>query len=445
LWKNVAAQIDKCDVPAIYPENDNMHETMKLCKVFFRYIRSEPSHEPEEHTYDLTTSPGLPLNKSGCRTKKDVLTRKKVLLIKFTFNLKYPVIDAYNDKIELLDWMDLMRGKMRGVFGSSFHGIIREKFLYGNQNTKILEDCENSWIKYGLVKQYGGFSKAIRKLEKFEFVWESDVSGYDRKICLKFVYQIRNENVIDSHLYTPLIEAVTDSNVSPMVLLPNGYVVKRSTGNDSGKNNTTTDNSIAHFIIMIYLFVKRLRQLNEVPKLTYIFSNVELLIYSDDKIGGMNLSAFGWEDPKDFLDFEREVYAEFGLECKASSQVHTLKKVGERVPDVHSFLGSFTHYDSNLEVYVPYPRFGKICSSLTQKYDNPDILIRFCRTVNLTVSCYPNDEIFERALHYLSWFYDKHPKYNYLFDEALGMYGIDISARSSFRRVYLGFEAENLL
>jgi len=442
LWKNVAAQIVKCDVPAIYPVNLAMDETMKLMHVYFRFIRSEPSHETDDHTYDLSKSPGLPYSKHQMRDKRSVIERKRKLLIKFTFDLGYPVIDSYNDKDELLDIEDLERGKVRGVFGSSFHGIIREKFLYGLQNKKILEVHNESWIKYGLAKQYGGFNKAIRKLEKFPFVWESDVSGYDRKIFLKFVYEIRNENVLKKDLFKDMIEAVTESNVYPTVLLPNGYVVRRKTGNNSGKNNTTCDNSIAHKIIMVYMFVKRLREINKPVSLTYIYTNVELLIYSDDKLGGMNLSAFDWETPQEFLDYERAIYAEFGLECKVSSQVHSLKEVGQRVPPVHSFLGSFTHYDENLDVYVPYPRFGKICSSLVQKYSNPDILIRFCRTVNLTVSCYPNPDIFSRALHYLNWFYNKHPKFNYLFDEALHMYDIDINARSSFRRVYLGFESE---
>jgi len=445
MWKNVSAQIMKCDVPAVYPVNSSMDETMKLLHVFFRYIRSKPSHENEDHTYDLAKSPGLPYSKHHQRDKRSVLDRNRKNLIKYTFNLSYPVIDSYNDKDELLDIEDLARGKVRGVFGSSFHGIIREKFLYGLQNQKILEDHQNSWIKYGLVKQYGGFNKAIRSLEKFPFIWESDVSGYDRKIFLKFVYEIRNANIIDKELYLDFINSVTQSNVFPFVLLPNGYLIQRRTGNNSGKNNTTTDNSIAHKIIMVYMFVKRLNEIGKPVSLSYIFANVELLIYSDDKLGGMNLSAFEFETPQEFLDFEREVYSEFGLECKATSQVHTLKKSGDRVPEIHSFLGSFTHYDEGLDVYVPYPRFGKICSSLVRKYPNPDILIRFCRTVNLTVSCYPNKEVFSRALHYLTWFYNEHPKENYLFDEALKMYDIDINARSSFRRVYLGFESEGLL
>jgi len=413
-----------------------------MCLVYFRFLKSAPSHNYDDHTYDLSTSAGLPYSKDKLRSKNDVLKYDQNNLVKYIYDLSYPAISAYNDKDELLDADDLERGKIRGVFGGSFHGIYREKFCYGLQNDKLLKNYANCWIKYGLVKQYGGFNRAIQSLEEFPFIWESDISGYDRKIFLKFVYMIRNANIDDplGH-YKDLVECVTESNLHPIVLLPNGYVVKRKTGNNSGNNNTTTDNSIAHFVIMVYLFTKKLMLMGEVPKLTYIFQNAKLMIYSDDKLGGCHLDKFGFESPQEFLDFEREVYCEFGLECKPSTQVWSLKEPGERLNNKHSFLGSFTHFDLESNMYVPYPRFGKICSSLVQKYNNKDVLIRFLRVMCLVINSYPNQDIFEEAVKYLKFFYDKHPKLNYIFDDALQSCDLEIDSRSTFRRIYLGFES----
>jgi len=443
LWKNVSLQIMKCDVDAVYPDNEFIDKTMQMCLVYFRFLKTVPSHNDNDHTYDLGTSGGIPWCKNKVRSKRDVLMHFTNRLREYIFDLKYPAISSYNDKDELLDTEDLERGKIRGVFGGSFHGIYREKFCYGIQNDKLLKNYKNCWIKYGLVKQYGGFNAAIQTLEQFSFVWESDISGYDRKIYLKFVYMIRNMNVDDpTGEFKDLVDAVTESNMHPLVLLPNGYVVKRKTGNNSGNNNTTTDNSIAHFVIMVYLFTKKLMLIGEVPKLTYIFENAKLMIYSDDKLGGCHLDKFGFESPQDFLDFERDVYLEFGLECKPSTQVWTVKDPGGRVSNVHSFLGSYTHFDESSSMYVPYPRFGKICSSLIQKYNNKDVLIRFLRIMCLVVNSYPNPDIFDESLKYLKWFYDRHPKHNFIFDDALQTSNLEMNSRNSFRRTYLGFEAD---
>jgi len=68
-WANVMAQIEKCDVKKILPDNWIFEHTIKVLSKYFAFMRSEPSHNFEDHTYDLATSPGLPWNKMGFRNK----------------------------------------------------------------------------------------------------------------------------------------------------------------------------------------------------------------------------------------------------------------------------------------------------------------------------------------------------------------------------------------
>lgn len=454
LLKNVNAQILKCDVGPKYPNNPAMDHTMALCHSYFKFIRSEPSSAPSENSYDLSTSGGIPWCKDRVNGVPIYSNKNKILrndlprLSHYIYDLNYEDIGSYNDKDELLSTEELSRGKTRGIFGSSFHGIYREKFLYNRQNKAILENHANSWIKYGFVKQYGGFSKFLKTLESKTFRWESDCSGYDRKIYLKQTYEIRNANVINPDgIHTPLIELVTENNVHPKVLLPNGYLVKRKTGNNSGKNNTTVDNSISHFIINIYIFTKRLLELGYTKKditLSHLFATVNLGIYSDDKLGSFNLHDYMFSSPDEFLTFERECYSEFGLEIKPSAQFYSHDESCGRLDPRHSFLGSYASFDEENQMYMPSPRFGKICSSFTQKYTNNDIIVRFARVLNLTLNCYPKTEIFQAALKYLTFFYDKHKKYAYLFDELLQEVELDMAVQSSFQRIYLGLESERI-
>lgn len=441
IYKDVMAQIEKCDVAGKLPSGRVWERTLYVCKKYFSFLQSEPSHNYGDHSYDLGTSPGLPWSKMGFRSKRQVLDLKPELLMKYILDLDYPEIDSYNDKDELLDINDLLRRKIRGILGSSFQGIYREKYAYGGQNNKLLLAWKKSWIKYGMVKQYGGFSQFVKSLEKHTCVVESDVSGWDRKCKLDPVYEIRNTHIIDPlGEYADLITEVTKSNIRPEMLLPTGYIVQRQTGNNSGKNNTTSDNSLLHFIVVVYLFFKRLDEMGMEMKLSTVFEHVTMGIYSDDKLGAFDLEFF-FEDKEEYLSFERDVYAEFGLEIKPTAQLITVKKVGERVDPQHSFLGSYCSFDENSHMYVPFPRMNKICSTFTQKYGNKDVLTRFCRITNLTLNCYPQSDLFKQAMGYLKWYYAINREFQWQFDEILDDVDIDMSMDDSFRRIYMGFES----
>lgn len=453
LLKNVNAQIIKCDVPPKIPDNEALKVTMKLCQSYFKFLRTKAIHKKSENTYDLSTSAGLPFCKDKkLNSKKKVLEFDRERLQLYIADLRYKDIGSYNDKDELLSTEELSRNKTRGVFGSTFHGIYREKLLYGRQNKIILEKGSNLneefWIRYGFVKQYGGLSKFARHLQLKKFRWESDCSGFDRRIFLFLVYLIRNANIINDEEYAELIKCVTEDNVTPLVLLPNGYLVRRPTGNSSGKNNTTVDNSIAHFIINIYIFVKRMLELgydSSEIKISDIFDKVKMGIYSDDKLGSFNLEDFEFSSPEEFLEFERICYDEFGLEIKKTAQFYSLAEEGERLNKGHSFLGSNFDYDEQVNMYVPRPRFGKVCSSFTQKYKNKNILIRFARILSLTINCFPDEVIFQSALKYLVWYYNQNLDHAYQFDELLDEIDLDLSVKSSFQRIFLGFESKTSL
>lgn len=444
LLQNVDAQIKKCDVAPKSPKNSDFTHTMKLMHSYFRMLRSEIKINPEAQ-FTLGTSGGIPYNKSGLRDKRAILDRDLNNWMKYIFDLNYHDIGCYNDKDELLSREELERGKSRGIFGSSFHGIFREQMLYGEQNKIILENHEEGWIKYGFVKQYGGFNKLMKKLEKFSFRWEGDFSGFDRKAFLKYVYELRNANLINANDYSELVRVVTEDNVNPLVLLPNGYVVRRPTGNSSGKLNTTCDNSICHQIVKTYLFVKRSRQIGysyDQITLSMIFNNVEMAIYSDDSIGSMDLEFWEFDSPEEFLKFEVETYAEFGLEMKRSAQFYSLDKSLGKLDPKHSFLGSNCGFDEHINCYVPVPRWGKICSSFTQKYSGRDRVQRFIRYVVLALNCVPDSQYYDNAMHFLTWYYN-HPdnrSFIYMFDEILKELDLDACVKATFSKQFMGFE-----
>jgi len=99
LWKNVMAQITKCDVPKIEPNNLIWDRVLKVATTYFSFLEFEPSHNTNDHTYDLSTSPGLPWSKMGYKTKREVLEKLPQLFSEYLYDLEYPIIDFIMTKM----------------------------------------------------------------------------------------------------------------------------------------------------------------------------------------------------------------------------------------------------------------------------------------------------------------------------------------------------------
>lgn len=463
--QSVHFSIKKCDVPAIDPKPSKAIDTAtRFCEIYLSYIRSEVFNPPGGHEYNLNTSDGLPWLKYKCQCglihkKKGELFDCAYAMVKvkeLVRDLYYIPVDTYNDKLEQLPEEDLImdgglkfdevgnpvESKVRGTFCTAVHFLAKEKFLFGGQNEKLVSGHSNSWIKYGGVKQYGGFNEMVKPLEKFSFRCESDVSGFDRTAYLKRVYYLRRKLLTTRR--TPPLEELLDHvekhNVNPTVLLPNGLIIERQTGNDSGRDGTASNNSILHLLILVYLFVRRQEVLGRAFDYEDIFRNVEALIYSDDKLMSFNLDYWGFETPEDYLSWEREIYAEFGMKIKKSSQFWTLAQPRSRIDPRHSFLGSYCHFSNGL--YLPYPRFGKVCSSVIYNATLNSIgtLDKFQKLVNLTILSYSNPEIFTLLSDYVQWYMGEYPEFYEQYLLALDSADVDIAAKNSFNRIYSGYE-----
>lgn len=445
IWDNIKLQIKKCDVLPKFPHNNLFYQVLQLLTGYFCFLSSKPG-EGDWRAFELSTSPGLPFIKPPfkVKTKEVVVNSYFDTLTDFVSDPTIPHIDTYNDKQELLQIEDLKNNKVRGTFGTAFHALIREAYYFTGQNEKLIAARNFCWIKYGLVKQYGGYDRVARAIQKFPFRWESDFSGFDRTIFLMFVYIIRLFNL---HLssFDVLLQAIVFYNIYCMVLLPNGWIVIRETGNDSGKRNTTADNGIGHFFFRIYMFAKRLQFLERPVKLSTIFENVEMAIYSDDCIGSLDLTYWDFATPDEFITFQNETAAEFGLLIKPGASLWSFDANCGVLDPKHSFLGSFFFYNDIHHLYSPFPRMGKICSSVVRRWDGKDPMVFFQRLADLALLCNQSPEEFGIVMCYIRWFMTKHPELGYKFRELLEEANLDGSIKRNYLTIVLGFEGGHSL
>lgn len=437
--------IAKCDVPAVNPSSDEvLRKAINLTVIALGYIKNATPLTPKElWDFNLSTSPGLPYSKQGFKTKGDVLTSDPQIVIDRAFDLTEVPIDTYNDKQEFLPELDLERLKVRGVFATSLHHLLRERLVYGAQNKALIDHHAGRWIQYGMVKQYGGFNAAIAPLEKFGYRDESDVSGWDRTACLVFVYIIRNRLLGDIPMsLRAMRDYVSFHNVHAHVLLPNGLVVRRATGVNSGRTCTTSDNSIHHLLILNYMFARRGLALDIDVSYSSVVSHAIYRIYSDDKLGSVDLEYWQFSDPSEFMDYAIEVYSLFGMTIKKSASFFTNFFPGSRISPLHSFLGSYLFFHDGYDMYIPIPRLDAICSTVVYTGSSPlgeaEFFAKLVSLTQLTVGC---KAVFAVLIKFVAWYYEQNPNWAPIFDEFLETQALSVDCPRTFSAITTGYES----
>lgn len=436
--ETIDISINKMDVPrkAPDPNEDPIYKlSIKLVITYLSYAKSKASLT-REFELNGAASPGLPYP----GTKSDALQTD--LFYQLFKSIDHVPVDEVNAKQEELSMEDHNRKKTRTVFCAPLDFVVKEKVLFDEMNEKIKKNNEHSFIKYGMVKQYGGFDRLCKRLRRFQLMFDSDCSGWDRIIPLDDVYLVREALLTNKMEFDSLFQYVKFFNVHPVILLPDGTIWQRDTGNDSGKNNTTTDNSIMHLIIMFYFFLTRASEIGKPMNLQTIIDYCELAIYSDDKTGSCDHD-FWQFDIESFMEHERMVYARFGLTIKPSQQVVTLRPAGSEIDPRHSFLGSYMYFDTEELMYVPFPRLGKLCSSLINEVPKLNTELLFRRYLVLTTLLYPKKELFQEAISLTSLFMELHPEENTKFMCILEEQNLTLENEMDFKRLYLGYEARD--
>jgi len=162
-------------------------------------------------------------------------------------------------------------------------------------------------------------------------------------------------------------------------------------------------------------------------------------IYSDDFLDSIDHEFFQ-TDPEQYHQHMVNVYAKFGLEMKPSAVKISFNS--GKLDAEHSFLGSSAHWSKKYNMYIPYPRFGKICSSLLFEPLQPLTPINeFYRLISLAVLSYPDSIVFDIIIKYAKFLLERLDLKSKLEVEVfLDSTQINLDSRNSFLRVVTGRE-----
>jgi hypothetical protein len=267
---------------------------------------------------DVSKSPGVPWTRYGFRTKLETLLSEEYYQYRQVkrYKLKPPVWSVVG-KVEWLEGDLLDEGKCRTFIIPPLDLLEGQKRLYSGQN-KAMKMFH--WSAYGFNPYQGGVDRLAERLLVNPIFITYDVKSWDRILqVMREAYRLRNGFLPDC--YEKEFRFVTENTVAAYMILANGLVVKRSVGNCSGSNNTTTDNILCHsFILAFTLLVLYDGDVELVEK-------VVAALFGDDDVASLP------HTDKDVEQVFRECFRVFHMELdpvKVSNSLEGMEFLGFR-------------------------------------------------------------------------------------------------------------------
>lgn len=376
--ENVKIRLDKTFTPMVYPEDEISKLAYEFACKHLNYITAPIKEATGVFEFKGNSASGLLGKMTGTPHTSEYI--QSTTFEKYRWDCDNIPLQVITCKDEFLSPEDLARKKIRFTEIVPKEFLFKQKVLYDNQNANIKMGSidPKNWIKYGYSKQYGGFNRIIAQFEPFSLISTSDISGYDIHAKLHAVYNLRHRFL---HLKThceayfrkiqQLINHVRFYTENPVRVLPDGTIIQLDGSNSSGQNNTATDNSILHIIILFDLAIHIWFAIyGSFPTYIDIIENMNCAVYSDDAIKGFSEKMFLPLDR--YQEIETQVYARYGMTIKASASKVFTHTPNTRFGYYHDgtlemeFLGSSAKWDPDSELYVPLPREGKLTTSLSK-------------------------------------------------------------------------------
>jgi len=174
----------------------------------------------------------------------------------------------------------------------------------------------------GVSFQYGGFDEMVRRLTRIKGAtfFTGDVSKWDKRFRVFLIDFCRRMRVNlyrgQDPEYSYRMEFQYKNETYVFIVLSNGQVIYKAGSQLSGKTNTTSDNVMAHMLIMI-AYILFMCDTEETMSLNDVYKVMEALLYADDQIVAVNPS---WHFITPFSS-RAEFYNRFGMFLKQSDDV----------------------------------------------------------------------------------------------------------------------------
>lgn len=263
-------------------------------------------------------------------------------------------------------------------------------------NEKFYDSSNKTWSAVGMTKFLSGWHRLYERLNKHPNGYELDETAYDASMFARALYGQRDlrwrtlkvsERTASNQLR---LWRIYDSIVHSVMIMEDGVLVQKHTGNPSGSGNTVVDNTQVLMRLLSYAWL--LLSPANMRNYSDFQDNVEAAIYGDD------------------VTFSVSDIAKIFYNPTAIAEIWTKIGVVTRTPDPNprpvselTFLSNSFKYDDDTSHWMPCPSADKVLSSIAYGSDLNDVRWHFLRACALRMDAYYNEEVREKLDAYINY------------------------------------------
>ncbi|AXK90538.1 polyprotein [Mashua virus Y] len=277
-------------------------------------------------------------------------------------------------KAELRSIEKIKQHKTRTFTAAPLDTLLAGKVCVDDFNNQFYSMHTQCCWTVGMTKFYGGWDRLLRSLPDDWIYCDADGSRFDSSLTpylINAVLSIRSTYMEDWDIGLQMLKNLYTEIVYTPIATPDGTIVKKFRGNNSGQPSTVVDNSLMVVLAMHYSFVKEGITFEEFENVCKFFVN------GDDLLIGV--------DPKYeyLLDNLQVHFSELGLNYQFDSRTRNksdlwfmshrgLVKEGLYIPKLEEErVVSILQWD---RATTPANRLEAICAAMIEAWGYPELI-----------------------------------------------------------------------
>lgn len=294
-------------------------------------------------------------------------------------------------KLELRPLEKIKKNSIRTFTASPTELSLMTNRLCLDMNERFYASHSYTWSFVGCSKFYRGFDNLYKRLSKHPNAFELDESSYDASL---FQRALEGQRDIRWRFLLPIYQ--TDSNkkrlwniydaiIHSVIVLDNGEVVQKHTGNPSGSANTIVDNTMILFRLFAYAWIvlaAEQRQKGNVKFESYasFLTNVEAALNGDDNTWTCSDAVVAWFNPTSISRIWDSIMV------KTTTPVYEPRELKEVSFLSQGFVNMF-------DTWLPVPEREKVLCSLLLASGTSNPLWTLLRVSALRIESWPHVQL----------------------------------------------------
>nr|YP_007969892.1 NIb [Donkey orchid virus A] len=275
-------------------------------------------------------------------------------------------------KAELRSMEKVQANKTRSFTAAPLDTLLGGKVCVDDFNNTFYETCLKGPWTVGISKFYGGWNEFLNELPEGWIYCDADGSQFDSSLTpylINAVLEIRTQCMERWTIGERMLENLYTEIVYTPIATPDGSVIKKFKGNNSGQPSTVVDNTLMVMLAMEYSKLKDSNKLNE-EWIKYFANGDDLIIAIHPK-------------KEEFLDSLAAHFTSLGLKYDFSSRTRNktdlwfmshrgIKYDQVFIPKLEiERVVSILEWDRSTE---PEHRLEALCAAMIEAWGYPELL-----------------------------------------------------------------------